>query len=298
MEQPKVKSQARRKSARRHVALLLLASASLLIGVGSARAAVVTVGSPLTASFPFPGSFGVVTATNLVLPEPGANVTSPVSGTIVRWRLSGASGGPFRLRVLTPSGGTTFTGGGTSEPRTPSSTATESFTTNLPISAGQQVGLDLSDPSDSVGIQSSAGLGARFGFWGPPPLAQGETQMFLTGASDEELGFNADVSPTNTFGMGAVTPNKKKGTATVDVDVPNPGELTGSGNGAKIARAAGAETSKAVSPGKVQLLIKAIGKKKRKLNKTGKAKLQVAVTYTPAGGDPSTQSLKLKLKKL
>ncbi len=39
------------------------------------------------------------------------------------------------------------------------------------------------------------------------------------------------------------------------------------------------------------------GKKKRQLNETGKVKLNVAVTYTPTGGDPSTQSRKLKLKK-
>jgi hypothetical protein len=45
------------------------------------------------------------------------------------------------------------------------------------------------------------------------------------------------------------------------------------------------------------LLIKAMGKKKRKLNETGKVKLNVAVTYTPTGGDPSTQSIKVKLKK-
>jgi hypothetical protein len=169
-----------------------------VLGAANAQAAVVTVGSPLSAPFPFSGAFGQVTVTNLILPEPGANVTSPVTGTITSWRLSGASGGPFRLRVLTPGGGTTFTGAGTSEPQTPAGTATESFTTNLPIQAGQQIGLDLSDPSDAVGIQSSAGLGARFGFSGSPPLADGAMQTFNTGASDEELGFNADVNVMET----------------------------------------------------------------------------------------------------
>ena len=46
------------------------------------------------------------------------------------------------------------------------------------------------------------------------------------------------------------------------------------------------------------MLIKAKGKKKRKLNETGKVKLNVAVSYTPSGGDPSTHSVKVKLKKL
>ena len=30
---------------------------------------------------------------------------------------------------------------------------------------------------------------------------------------------------------------------------------------------------------------------------TGKVKLNLAITYTPTGGDPSTQSVKVKLKK-
>jgi hypothetical protein len=101
--------------------------------------------------------------------------------------------------------------------------------------------------------------------------------------------------PSNTFTLGAITRNKKRGTATVTVDVPNPGELTGSGKG--VTATGAAVTSKAVDAGQAQLLIKAKGKKKRKLNETGKVKLRVAVTYTPTGGDPSTQSLKLQLKK-
>ena len=55
--------------------------------------------------------------------------------------------------------------------------------------------------------------------------------------------------------------------------------------------------SKSVPAGAAQLLIKAKGKKKRKLNETGKVKLNVAITFTPTGGDPSEQSLKVRLKK-
>jgi DNA-binding beta-propeller fold protein YncE len=106
----------------------------------------------------------------------------------------------------------------------------------------------------------------------------------------------ATAKPSNVFSFGKLKRNKKKGTATLTVNVPNPGELTGSGKGAEVARAAGAVTSKAVSTGNVQLLIRAKGKKK-KLNETGKVKLKVAVTYTPTGGDPNTQTRKLKLRK-
>src|SRR5262249_33976206 len=108
----------------------------------------------------------------------------------------------------------------------------------------------------------------------------------------------AVLNPTNTFTLGAPTRNKKKGTAAITVnDIPNPGELTGSGNGVNASSASGAVISKSVGAGQAQLLIKATGKKKRKLNETGKVKLNVAITYTPTGGDPSTQSVTLKLKK-
>ena len=106
------------------------------------------------------------------------------------------------------------------------------------------------------------------------------------------------IAPSNSFTFGAVQRNKKKGTATLTVNVPNPGELTGSGKGVKVASAAGAVISKTVTaPGNVKLTVRAKGKKKRKLNETGRVKLNVTVTYTPTGGDPSTQSTKVKLKK-
>jgi streptogramin lyase len=103
--------------------------------------------------------------------------------------------------------------------------------------------------------------------------------------------------PSNAFTIGAITRNKKKGTATLSANVPNPGELTASGSGVRASSAGRAVTSKSVGAGQAQLLIKATGKEKRKLNETGKVKLNVAVTYTPTGGDPSTQSVKVKLKK-
>jgi hypothetical protein len=43
--------------------------------------------------------------------------------------------------------------------------------------------------------------------------------------------------------------------------------------------------------------VKAKGKKLRTLNDTGKVKVTASVTYTPTGGDPQTQQLKVKLKK-
>jgi hypothetical protein len=104
-------------------------------------------------------------------------------------------------------------------------------------------------------------------------------------------------APSNAFTLGAITRNTKKGTAKITVNVPNPGELTATGNGVKAASVGRAVISKSVGGGPAQLLIKANGKKKKTLNEVGKVKLNVAITYAPTGGNPSTQSVKVKLKK-
>lgn len=104
------------------------------------------------------------------------------------------------------------------------------------------------------------------------------------------------IPDNNIVTLGKAERNTKKGTATLNLNLPNPGELTASGNGVKAASAR-AVLSKSVPAGPAQLLIKAGGKKKRKLNETGKVSLNVAITYTPTNGDPGTRSVKVKLIK-
>jgi hypothetical protein len=159
------------------------------------------------------------------------------------------------------------------------------------VVAGQQFGLLITRPGESYTLrdQSNAPCPGQefFSASGGPFMAE---PIF-------DFVFAVFVDPTNAFTLGKTALNKKKGTATLNLTLPNPGELTASGNGVK-ASSAGARTSKSVGAGQAKLLIKAKGKKMRKLNETGKVKLNVAVTYTPTGGDPNTQSVKVKLKKL
>jgi hypothetical protein len=105
------------------------------------------------------------------------------------------------------------------------------------------------------------------------------------------------------FSFGKVKRNKSRGTAVLPVTVPGAGTLALSGKGvagqqASTSRAASAGHRAITSASTVKLLVKGKGKKKRKLNETGKVKLNVAITYTPAGGgEPGTRSIKVKLKK-
>jgi hypothetical protein len=165
------------------------------------------------------------------------------------------------------------------------------FASPASIVAGQQLGLLIARPGESYTLRD------RFG--APCP---GQEFFSISGGpfmadANFDFVFAVFVKPSNAFTVGAITRNQKKGTATLTLNVPNPGELTGSGNGVKASSAGRTMISKSVGAGQAQLLIKAKGKKKKQLNQKGKVKLNVAITYTPTGGDPSSQSAKVKLKK-
>jgi len=83
------------------------------------------------------------------------------------------------------------------------------------------------------------------------------------------------------------------------VIVPGAGKLALSGKGLKAQRSTGfaAASRKVSAAGKVKLLIKAKGGKKRKLSRTGKLKVRAKVTFTPINGDPNTKSKRTKLLK-
>ena len=95
----------------------------------------------------------------------------------------------------------------------------------------------------------------------------------------------------NKFTLGAVTKNKKKGTANQAVTVPGAGVIKVSGSSVK------AQTVNSTKAETVSVLIKAAGNKKKKLKKKGKVKVTPTFTFTPTGGLPSEQTKKIKLKR-
>jgi hypothetical protein len=288
-------------STARRLLVLVLISVGLAVPA-SAGATVVTIGSPLTTSLPpQPINGGPLSIINSQMPDLGANVVSPISGTVVRWRITGAVGGPFKLRVVTPHGDGTTTFDATSAPQTPTGTGTLTFATNLPIKAGDSIALDTAKATgDQIGANTSL-AGASLSLFIPPP-ANGTTLVPTSSQGTTEIGFNADVGtiPSNAYSFDGVAVNKKNGTATLAVVVPGPGTLALTGKGVKKQRTGrGATASKNVtSAGLVNLKIKAKGKAKKKLKKTGRAKVKVKVTYTPTGDAPGVPSTKTKSVKL
>jgi hypothetical protein len=167
------------------------------------------------------------------------------------------------------------------------------FSTNLQVNAGDVLGLTGAGGTVSIGCEfgGTGEIGSRSG-----NLTDGGFGDFNLGA-DHRLNVSAEVDPSNSFAVGELVRNKKKGTATLNLTLPNPGELTATGNGVSAASAGGAVISKVVSAGGAQLLIAAMGKKRKKLKGYGKVNLAVSVTYTPTGGAPSSQSVSVQLKK-
>lgn len=176
---------------------VLIGILSALFLTPSAQASTVTVGSPLTQPFASEEYNAVGTAINTALPEPGALVASPITGTVIRWRISGAEGGPFKLRVLRPAGSPLYTGVGTSAGETPASSSTQTFSTNLPIQAGDAIGVDNTNKSDKIGIFKIAG--APYLYW-EPPILDGSTRAGTKASDPIEIAFNADVQPLPTIG--------------------------------------------------------------------------------------------------
>jgi hypothetical protein len=112
------------------------------------------------------------------------------------------------------------------------------------------------------------------------------------GADGSDIGA-VELQPSNALKLGKLKKNKKKGTATLTVTLPQPsaGTLVLTGKGLK-------KLTKSVT-GQASLKLKIAGKGKvaKALRKKGKRKVQIKVTYTPTGNSALTLTKKAKLVK-
>jgi len=177
-------------------------SAIALFAVSAAQARTITVGSVLPPGATGKPFEGVQTLFNTALPEKGANLVSPVDGAIVRWQTQELKGGPFALRVLRPTGSGGYTAAGASTPVIPAAPGLQTFSANIPIKAGDLIGIDPTNPTDEIGVVSAV-PGASVGFIFPPPF-EGATVPASGSKSGEEIALRAEVQPAPT--ITAVSP--------------------------------------------------------------------------------------------
>jgi hypothetical protein len=227
----------------------------------------------------------------------GNSYVVPGAGTITSWSTNAAagSGRMLAIKIFRKTGDpNVYTVIGHDGPYPLAGGLVNTFPASIPVKAGDLLGVNATN----AGTINTA---CFFSVPGEPTLYffgnlnDGQSAAFVNDPGTRP-NVTAVFAPSNTVTVGTTTRNKKKGTATLHLTLPNPGELTASGNGVK-ASSAGAVSSKAVGTGPAQLLIKAKGKKGNTLNETGKVKLTVGVRYTPTNGSAATQSVKVKLIK-
>lgn len=206
-QQGRVVRGGRRRSGRRAIAVVCAVSALVLAMATSAQAAVISIGSVLPEGWTSKKFERVQTLFNTALPESGATLSSPVSGAIVRWRVQGAVGGPFYLRVLRPNGKGAYEAAGKSAPATPSGTGLQTFETNLKIQAGDLIGVDPTSENDEIGVKTESG--ASYASIFPTPF-DGSVVAPSKTFTGEEIELSAEVLPAPevasiTPSFGAVT---------------------------------------------------------------------------------------------
>jgi hypothetical protein len=185
-----------------------------LFACTSAPAAIVTVGSPLTASFE-PGTVGApgIVGINSALGEPGAHATSPVDGAVIGWKVLG-EGGPFELRVLRPEAAGTFLAVAASAPETLGTYGLGTFMTDLPIKVGEIVAIQAAEKTRlATAIFDAPGSTAATWAVLPESVAAAPDG----GAPESEVGFNATVLPAPTVVSLAPTSGPVAGGTSVTV---------------------------------------------------------------------------------
>lgn len=176
-------------------ALALLASCLLFVWVpASALAATVTLGPNLT-GLTSGTSYTCGIAGGCTLSQGGPGYVAPVSGVIVRWRVI-ESTGPLTLRVLNGN-----TGGAVGPTETAATTSLQEFSADVPIRAGEQIGLDIPKEGSSLAYKNQPGT--SIGYWAGT-LASGETKPPTSVTNGFQLLFNADVQPQP--GISALSP--------------------------------------------------------------------------------------------
>ena len=177
---------------RRRAAMLCVLSVVGVVSLsaGGAQAATVHVGSPLTGDFgPIPYAGDVLTLVQRTLPEPGANVASPVDGTVVSYQLADADGA-FAIQVVRFSGTAAQSVASSTPTATIASGISPPIATSLPIKAGDYIGVKNTSGSDALGAIANNSI---YSLWSTP-LADDATPRDPDSTTDPfEIGIGATV---------------------------------------------------------------------------------------------------------
>lgn len=257
------------------------AQASIVVGSDLSEPAVTPEQASSCAPTPAPCT-SLLAAVKLGNPYPAS---SPADGTVVAFDIK--SGGPstvtFRVAQfdseIIAKIGILAAGDGTGPTVELPGPGVYEVPTDLPIKAGEHVGIDSSLFTAFGACQANA---YSVGF--SPPLANGgELQRGQINGSCELL-VNAVVVPSAVIGFGNGAVVDTAGRAKLRLKLPGPGRLTLKGRGIR-------KTSKLVGwAGPLNLQLRLTAGSRKRIANAGSASLKLSATFTPNGGSASTQS--------
>jgi hypothetical protein len=196
---------------------VLAAAAATLLCASSASATVVTIGQPNLSQFGETFTCGqaecAANETLTQLSSSGVD-TVPAPGVITSWALLGTKG-RFELRVLERTG-EFLVGAGTSEIATRTTNGELQAPTELPVTAGDRIGVDSLDVGGEMGIGATGEVGARIGTF-TPIVEEGHAAEDPLSFSGERLMLNAEeeLTPIVTSVSPASGPSAGGNTVTI-----------------------------------------------------------------------------------
>jgi hypothetical protein len=282
---------------RRRVLWATVGAAAVLAATTSAAKAAVTVG--------FTDYFGPPPPALCINPSPQdlVQATGPAAGgytvpvvpgqslVVSSWSHHAAVGSvPIGFKVYRPVSGLTYRVVGHDGPRALTSGVVNTFSgLHLPVLPGDIIGLHTAgaDTACHFNVPGQSYL-LRSG-----DLADGQEGAFSQNLG-EQLNVSALISPDDRITLGRVKRNKKRGTAKVTLNIPNPGSVFIS---SKQVRVLGGPRNRQVNAGGLTFVVGAAPIAKTKLLARGKLRVEIVISYVPAGGAGVTHKFTVKLRK-
>jgi hypothetical protein len=164
----------------------------------------------------------------------------------------------------------------------------ETFPADIPVRSGDMIGFHRHSTGPGSCTIASTGDTVLLLSDDLPDGASGP----FTPLADRRLNLAANLVPSNEFQIIQLSRNTRTGTATIVIQVPNPGVFALSAKGLRkphVARSlAGA--------GQLTFRLTPAGKARRNLARKGAVRIQVGLTFAPTNGEPSAQIVGLKLR--
>jgi hypothetical protein len=261
-----------------------------LAGVSSAQASI-TIGQVAPAGFtattcgPSSGSYTQPTVTA------GRSYVVPATGRITSWstNTTGNANQRMALKIMRPLGGSTYLVVAHDGPRDLAPSAVNTIPTSLAVKPGDILGVSTTGTGNVVSCLFQVPGETVWGSF-PEEPDDGEQATFAS-TPDRRVNASAEFEPSNAFTRTGIRRNKKKGKATITVNLAGPGTVALAGKGIKRRQ----KSVSAAGGGLLELLVVAKGKAARRLRERGRARVNPAITFTPTGGLPATLSDRLKL---